>query len=219
MKHDLYGALGIGMNASKEDVRKAYRRKAKAAHPDTGGSAEQFALVTLAHDTLTDEKRRRHYDETGEAGGKSPDATLNNAMELAFMTIQRLVLGILQKGGDPEEFDLVKGAIESLQANLKAMAEEVKGRERDIARAERVAKRFRAKEGKDDIFSPMWAAQIGAMKDAVRVATADKPKTEMAIALLKDADFDVKKRPESGAPPGWSSRQLGFADLINQHFS
>ena len=73
MTIDLYAQLGLSKTANKQQIRRAYRDKAKSVHPDAGGSQEQFGALKLAHDILTDDVRRHHYDETGEVKEKPVD--------------------------------------------------------------------------------------------------------------------------------------------------
>ncbi len=68
-----YEALGIGRDADREEIRKAFRRKAKEHHPDTQstGNVESFRLAQEAYETLADDSSRRRYDrelEQSEAG-------------------------------------------------------------------------------------------------------------------------------------------------------
>ena len=58
-----YEVLGIDRRATAEEVRRAFREKARLHHPDKpGGSAEKFAEVKRAYETLGNEERRRVYD-------------------------------------------------------------------------------------------------------------------------------------------------------------
>lgn len=59
-----YEVLGIAQSASEDEVRHAYRRLVKSAHPDAAGDPEQFRLITEAYDVLTDPVRRAAYDRT-----------------------------------------------------------------------------------------------------------------------------------------------------------
>ena len=63
---DLYQLLGIKRGATRAEIRKAYRRKAKTSHPDSGGSVEQFSALATAHEVLSDPRRREKYDMSGE---------------------------------------------------------------------------------------------------------------------------------------------------------
>ena len=50
---DLYKILGVKRTAARKDIHKAYRKKAKTAHPDSGGSEEAFnELIVLAKSKL-----------------------------------------------------------------------------------------------------------------------------------------------------------------------
>jgi curved DNA-binding protein len=68
-QHDLYEILGVSRTASAEEIKKTYRRLAKKYHPDVNpgdkAAEEKFKEVTAAFDVLSDEKRRKLYDEFG----------------------------------------------------------------------------------------------------------------------------------------------------------
>ncbi|HZK06307.1 MAG TPA: DnaJ domain-containing protein [Actinomycetaceae bacterium] len=64
----LYEILGVTPAASPEEIKSAYRRLMRAAHPDTGGTAGLFRAVQLAYDTLTDPARRAAYDDALRRG-------------------------------------------------------------------------------------------------------------------------------------------------------
>lgn len=65
---DLYGVLGLRPDAAPEDIKRAYRRKAREHHPDAGGDAERFKDVTHAYEVLSDPERRARYDRFGDDG-------------------------------------------------------------------------------------------------------------------------------------------------------
>jgi molecular chaperone DnaJ len=80
-KPDLYKVLGVGKNASDEEIKKAYRKLARRYHPDRNpddaGAEERFKEVSAAYDVLSDAERRKQYDQgTGPfaAGGFDPSA-------------------------------------------------------------------------------------------------------------------------------------------------
>ena len=71
-KRDYYETLGVNKSADKEAIKKAYRKLAKKYHPDTNAgnphAEEMFKDVTEAYNVLSDEKKRKLYDEFGFAG-------------------------------------------------------------------------------------------------------------------------------------------------------
>jgi molecular chaperone DnaJ len=70
-KKDYYEALGLSKGASKEEIKKAYRKLAKTYHPDKNkdsGAETRFKEVQEAYDILSDEQKRAAYDQYGFAG-------------------------------------------------------------------------------------------------------------------------------------------------------
>lgn len=72
-----YELLGIDTTASATEIKSAYRKAARQTHPDHGGSADDFASVTLAYETLIDVESRTRYDrsygtESSYLRGKAP---------------------------------------------------------------------------------------------------------------------------------------------------
>ena len=80
MSKDYYKILGIEKNATKEEIKKAFRRLAHKYHPDKGnGNEEKFKEVNEAYQVLSDDKKRQQYDQFGQtfdqsgfAGGQNP---------------------------------------------------------------------------------------------------------------------------------------------------
>jgi len=73
MAEDLYDILGVSRRATDEEIRSAFRKLAKASHPDVNpgnsGAAERFKKITAANDILSDPEKRRQYD-AGEIDAK-----------------------------------------------------------------------------------------------------------------------------------------------------
>lgn len=66
MAKDYYHILGVDKKASKDDVKKAFRKLAHKYHPDKkGGNKERFNEVSEAYAVLSDEKKRAEYDAYG----------------------------------------------------------------------------------------------------------------------------------------------------------
>lgn len=76
-KRDYYDVLGVQRTASKDELKKAYRRLAREYHPDISkqdGSDEQFKEINEAYEVLSDDDKRAAYDRFGHAGINSSGA-------------------------------------------------------------------------------------------------------------------------------------------------
>ncbi len=71
-KKDCYDVLGVGKNASKDEIKKSYRKLAIKYHPDKNpddkSSEEKFKEATEAYEILGDDQRRKLYDQFGHEG-------------------------------------------------------------------------------------------------------------------------------------------------------
>jgi molecular chaperone DnaJ len=71
---DLYGVLGVPKGASAADIKKAYRKLAREYHPDRNpddaAAEERFKEVQHAYDVLSDDEKRKQYDQFGSADGR-----------------------------------------------------------------------------------------------------------------------------------------------------
>ncbi|MBR9676392.1 molecular chaperone DnaJ [Candidatus Woesearchaeota archaeon] len=72
VKKDFYELLGVKKDASKEEIKKAYKKLAKKYHPDLNkedpGSSDKFKEINEAASVLGDDKKRAQYDRFGTAG-------------------------------------------------------------------------------------------------------------------------------------------------------
>lgn len=69
-KRDFYDVLGISKNANDDEIKRAYRKKAKQFHPDVNKESdaeEKFKEVSTAYEALSDPQKKAAYDRYGHA--------------------------------------------------------------------------------------------------------------------------------------------------------
>ncbi len=69
MSKSLYQTLNVSENANQDEIKKSYRRLARQYHPDlnkTKEAEEKFKEINAAYEILSDEEKRRQYDQFGD---------------------------------------------------------------------------------------------------------------------------------------------------------
>lgn len=152
-----YETLGIPPSATQAEVTAAYRRKAKATHPDHGGNAAEFQRVEAAGRVLRDIAARQKYDATGDDGpGPQEKTREQKIMELLFAAGD----GIPAKVGPKARLKKIK---ENLEQALQTSAMEKGNTESEIRQLEAQAGYFTVPDGAEDV---MEALRLKALNEA-----------------------------------------------------
>lgn len=194
---DHYDTLGIAdRQCSADDVKQAFRRAAKEAHPDrAGGSDERMTAVNRAYAVLGDAKARADYDATGadpappgqtlrDKGRETLMTNFNNALDLGMPDAG--ILGALREG-----FEISLRQLRGAQPKLL--------RQRDTA-AKR-ATRLKVKQG-ENFLGVVLARRLAA-------AEAGLAGNQETIAIVEEAmrqlaDYEMAADP---AEPGHDPRE------------
>tara|TARA_R100000008_G_C3558047_1_gene154367 strand:- start:390 stop:1010 length:621 start_codon:yes stop_codon:yes gene_type:complete len=66
---DPYSILGVNKNASQDEIKKAFRKKAMEHHPDKGGNEEEFKQINEAYSKISDPEKRSQHDAMRDGRG------------------------------------------------------------------------------------------------------------------------------------------------------
>jgi hypothetical protein len=214
MSFDPYNELGVPRDASADDVKKAHRRKIKKAHPDAGGSSEEFDRVQRSYLVLSDPQRREHFDRTGQT--ETDSAALREAR------IVNELLSIISQIVDQEQIDLEHTDImvsirASIKNVIKQITVELATTKRKVARLDKLEKRLKPKAKKGRATEETGASLM--MGLALRQQRA---KLEVHLDMTEKADdlhqqmlgvfdafvYEFEQRPMGVNPYDASQRRL-----------
>jgi molecular chaperone DnaJ len=107
MSRNYYDILGVSKDASQEEIKKAYRKLALKYHPDKNQgdqkASDTFKQVSEAYEVLSDEKKRKIYDQYGEEGIKAQSGAGGGAGFSSMEEALRTFMGAF--GGGSSIFD------------------------------------------------------------------------------------------------------------------
>lgn len=198
---DPYKVLGVDKDASEQDVRRAYRKAAKRAHPDAGGSAEEFQSVALAHRILSDKERRAKFDETGDADGASaPNQKRADALGFVAQILDQVI-----NTPAAEYIDVPKVMRSKFDEMIRQTRANIKNAEDEIARLVKLRKRSKAKAGAVDHIGNMLDQKADHLRSSIANAEERIGVYEMSLEMIAGQEFEVNKEPRPAADPFESS--------------
>eukprot|EP01016_Furgasonia_blochmanni_P016152 TRINITY_DN1918_c0_g1_i5.p1 TRINITY_DN1918_c0_g1~~TRINITY_DN1918_c0_g1_i5.p1 ORF type:complete len:494 (-),score=187.62 TRINITY_DN1918_c0_g1_i5:221-1702(-) len=110
----LYDLLGLGKEATPDEVKKAFRKKAVTMHPDKGGDSEKFAELNEAYEILSNAEKREMYDKYGLEAARSGSAPGGG-----FGDIFDLLGGRMGGGHGAKKAQKVKPTLRELSVKLE----------------------------------------------------------------------------------------------------
>lgn len=152
----LYDTLGVGEDASEDEIKRAYRKKAQEHHPDknSGEESETFLAVSEAYRVLSDKDKRRHYDETGHNPGAHAQASV---VEQAKGRILGAVMQGVQQAPDMESVDFMKALREFFYRERKAVLDNISKIDEAREKLNEAAERFSCDEADNFISAALKA--------------------------------------------------------------
>ena len=179
---DLYTELELTRDATPDEIKTAFRRRAQATHPDKeGGSEEAFKAVKHAYEVLSDPAWRKSYDDTGST------AAVVSVEEEAEKMLANLFGQLLdfQEPGNP---------LVSLKVEVGTVLKRESGAAKDAVKsAEKYAKLLgkfnRKSQGKPNLFQSVLTTRKRQAELESEAHQRNMAVCKCILALLDDYEF------------------------------
>lgn len=200
-----YEVLDVPSGCNSARITAAYRSKAKSAHPDAGGSEEEFLEVQHAYLVLKDPERRARFDQTGDQSEQAVDNELASILE----EISGYLLRAADKVDEPGILQL-----DFLSQMRSAIQEEKRGPQEALERIESTVKRLKKLKGRFEIDPEHGENRIEALIDNhIRMAGREKESCERnlrridrMLEILKPYRFKTDKKDPRYKNLGFASK-------------
>lgn len=202
---DLYETLGVPRDATQEEIRQAYKRKAQRLHPDRNPSEqaeEEFRRVQHAYDVLGDPERRKRYDATGTTSTKNDieDAAQAKLAEIFALAIRTAT----------DDRDLIEEVRRSVVHTKTTMDRDVSKLRSEIKKLEKTRARVKRKDDGFNLFDHVAAEQIKRHNQKINEIVTNYEVADKILKMLDDYECDVQKRERLipsvtfGGSPSWT---------------
>lgn len=186
---NLYEKLGLNKNATDEEIKKAFRDKAKEHHPDKGGDPEKFREISVAYDVLSDKNKKSRYD-SGEPLG----SINNNSQDMLSGFIAGLFFQVTEST-DTEKEDVFKLMVKNLQKALQALRANLFANLEKVKKYEKIIKRIK-KDKSNSFFKSLVTYKIAAINSENELIKKDMKLHEKALEFMSDCEYSPEKREE-----------------------
>jgi len=185
-KTSLYDDLAVDKKATPDQIKKAFRKKAKQTHPDNGGNSNEFRTIAKAYNILSDDEKRKRYDN-----GENPDnINQSNTHEQQVMST---VLGIFNDIVDQnidlnhDPFDIIR---QTLHANEEKAKADKNKNQKNIKRYNNILRRIKKKD-QSELFIQLLDDKIKGCKAIIIQIDEHINVFEDALKLIKECEYEI----------------------------
>lgn len=180
---DLYDTLGVPRNATQEEIKRAYRRRAGETHPDKGGTEDAFTEVKNAYEVLSDDNKRQRYDNGEPIEGLSElEEVKRQLTQLFVQTIRHVDLGRTH-------------VFNSMVSDIKSNLANVETKERANAEWEKklntARNRIKVKEGEENLFALVIDGQLRQLDFMKKSCEKTKEFLNEMVKFIENYEYEV----------------------------
>lgn len=194
---DLYERLGFEDNtATKEEIKKRYRRLVKECHPDRHPDDEdkkqQFQMLSEAYEILYDEKKRKAYDDTGEMESGNEEHRINAmAIKLLIQVFNNMMDQLNEDA--VEHADIRVPLFDNISDNIKTKNAQIKQCSSIVRKNKMAMKKFSRKSGESDILHKAMKERIEVLNSHLKMLNFVLKVCNRMKDIVSDYNYDFTK--------------------------
>jgi curved DNA-binding protein CbpA len=189
-----YDELGVKPDATDEEIRAAFRRKAKQAHPDrAGGDAGKMASVNKAYETLSQPQRKIAYDRTGQ---DSPSDVDRVARDIVLKIVMDWMTSANNSG------DMIKDVGRHLSGERLKQLEQIDIGTVLLRKLQRRIKRLKFNGKGIDLVRAAVDLKISEIQKQIERMKDHVANLERAAETL--TTYEYEPEPQANAPGSWT---------------
>ena len=214
-----YDTLGVAPDATADEIKAAHRRAARQTHPDAPeGDPETFHAIQTAFEILSDEAKRKLYDETGATDpGQIETALLNGARDI----IASMLIAIADSPDDLATTDVHAKALRAFNIDREKHVAALSKFRRRLERLEALRPRVTMPDPKEQtdpesineaaraagVMTQAFAMPIADMRQKVRESEQNVALFDKAIEIWESGSYEFDASRGQMQPVMW--QQMG----------
>jgi len=218
---NLYDILGVGVTATNYEIKQAYRKLVSTCHPDkhpdNPEAIARFKQIQEAFEVLSDDAKRKHYDQFGEAGAEESESRAK-ALCLISNVLSDILIEVLRKTEQPLTVNILGALKDKIRAKKNELKKYIKDAKKNAAYLKAIAARFSIHNNKDNILAGIASNPIKDIDEKIIEWEEDLQTTNLALAELGTYGYQYDK-PEPvhwfHARPGWGQATNGMPFMTN----
>lgn len=193
MSADPYDIIGVARDATPEEIKRAYRKRARETHPDgEGGNEEEFKRVNQANIILSDPQKRERFDRTGETEE-------TQSIPIAAVVIGAFERAMQQAAGRWQYTDIVAAMVRLLESDLRGGKEVNRQMSDAVLKMEKWKGRL-SHTGERNLIADHLSRQIEEAQRNIAQNEATMDIVKAAIEHVREYGWEVDKAPT----PDWA---------------
>lgn len=183
---EFYDKLGVSPDATQDQIKKAFRKKAKDLHPDKNPGdkkkEEEFKEIAQIYDTLSDPNARRRYDTDGNAMNTETFVR----QEALGVVISHVLMIILKKGESIFSTEIFKEISQVLKTDGFDHLDKIKAIKKEAKKIDKILSKIVHKHGENSFLHQAITAEKNKMLMSIS-------EHKLKIKILKAAKIIVKE--------------------------